>query len=434
MSTTIAKLYREISNCLLCTSSRLQTVVPLEPIPLSTPIVALPDHLRSDPRIYDGVPLNLNLCLDCGQVQVSHRPDVEFEYRNYTYSTSLSAGLKAHYAEYARDVLTKYPQRKDGFVLEIGSNDGTLLQQFRDQGLRVLGIDPAIRAAQKATEKGVPTISEFFTESLAQKLRSEHGRASIMIANFVTANLVDMIDFAKGVRTILAGDGIAVFETQYGVDVVERNLLDTIYHEHISNFAVTPLRAHYGRHGLHLIDVKRVQSKGGSIRLTFTADAARAPSAAVEQIIAEEKAKGVVTPQFFADLPRWIARNREKILAVVDAEIAAGREVAGWGVSIGTSALLPQFGLTKKISYLFDDDLQKEPVMRGPDYQIPVLPGDQVYAKNPGAIVVFAWRYIAPIMAKHRRYLEQGGTFIVPLPEVSVVRGSDAKPPNSIGI
>ena len=433
-TSTLPQLYYSIDHCLLCLSRNLKQVVPLQPIPIATPVMHVPDDLRDDPRLYAGVPLNLNLCIDCGQIQVSHKPDVEFEYRNYAYSTSLSAGLRDHFAAYAADVLESNPL-PNGFVVEVGSNDGTLLRNFRDRGLKVLGVDPALRIAKEATEAGLPTLAEFFTESLAKKIRAEHGAADVVIANFVTANLQNMVDFAKGVRALLADDGIAVFETQYGADVIEKNLLDTVYHEHVSYYTVTPLRDHYARHGMKLIDVKRVPTKGGSIRLTFQPHGAgREPAPIVAEILAEEARKGVTKPAYFEELPRWIARIRDEIGTLVAAEEAAGREVAGWGVSIGTSALLPQFGLSTKIAFLLDDDTKKDPVLCGPDYNIPVVPVDELYARNPGAIVVFAWRYIAAIMEKHRAYLENGGTFIVPLPNVTVIRGADAQPPNTIGL
>ena len=229
---------------------------------------------------------------------------------------------------------------------------------------------------------------------------------------------------------------MAVFETQYGADVIEGNLLDTVYHEHLSYYMVEPLRAHYARHGMELIDVERVPTKGGSIRLVVQPFGAGRPAApAVAALIAQEREKAMATPAFYAELPRRIARIRAQLAEIVAATHAAGKTVAGWGVSVGTSALLPQFGLTRDIVALYDDDPKKDPILRGPDYEIPVRPTSSLYAGTPpGAIVVFAWRYIANIMAKHRRYLAEGGTFVVPLPELAIVRGADAEPPNAIGV
>jgi hypothetical protein len=436
MTATAPVLYHALDRCLLCRSANLETVVPLEPIPIATPVLRVPDAMRDDPRVYDGVPLALNLCRDCGQLQVSHKPDVEFEYRNYVYTTSLSAGLERHFAAYADGVVARYAPPHDGFVVEVGSNDGTLLRAFRNRGMRVLGIDPAVRIAERATAAGLETLPEFFSAALAKRIRSERGPANVVLANFVTANLEDMVDFAQGVRALLADDGIAVFETQYGADVIEGNLLDTVYHEHLSYYMVEPLRAHYARHGMELIAIERVPTKGGSIRLAVQpSDAGRPVAPDVAAMIGAERAKGMRAAGFYAELPRRIARIREQLATLVADVHAAGKTVAGWGVSVGTSALLPQFGLTRVVTALYDDDPNKDPILRGPDYAIPVRPTSSLYDGDaPGAIVVFAWRYIAGIMAKHRRYLAEGGAFVVPLPELSIIRGADAQPPNEIGV
>jgi hypothetical protein len=163
--------------------------------------------------------------------------------------------------------------------------------------------------------------------------------------------------------------------------------------------------------------------------------ARRPVAAAVAEMVGEERAKAMATPAFYAELPRRIARIRAQLETLVAEVHATGKSVAGWGVSVGTSTLLPQFGLTRAIGALYDDDPNKDPVLRGPDYAIPVRPTSALYdGEAPGAIVVFAWRYIANIMAKHRRYLAEGGTFVVPLPELSIIRGADAQPPNEIGL
>ena len=435
MMSTNKALFRTVDTCILCRSSELTTVLPLEPIPIATPVLSVPDALRDDDRMYEGVPLALNLCIKCGQLQVSHKPDIEFEYRNYVYTTSLSAGLKQHFADYAADVIATYEPNPGDLVFEIGSNDGTLLSAFKAAGMRVLGVDPAVRIAEAATTGGIETLPDFFTADLAQRLAAERGRAKIVIANFVTANLEDMPDFADGVRAMLADDGVALFETQYGADVIEGNLLDTVYHEHLSYYMVEPLQAHYRRHGLDLIDVKHVPTKGGSIRLTVSPIAANRPvQASVKHFIDNERAKAMMSPLFYAALPKRIAKIKQQIADAVAEVRAQGRSVAGWGVSVGTSTLLPQFGLTQVVTALYDDDPNKDPILRGPDYAIPVRPTSSLNDDKPGAIVVFAWRYIAGIMEKHRRYLAEGGMFIVPLPDVTIVQGADAVAPNAIGL
>lgn len=435
MKNSQVALSHELKHCILCRSQKLRQVVPLRGIPIATPVLTVPVELRDSPETYSAVPLNLNLCEDCGQVQVSHVPDVEFEYRNYAYKTSSSVGLRQHFERYAAQVLERYGRIPNGFVVEIGSNDGTLLRCFKEAGMRVLGIDPATTIAHGATAAGVETLPEFFSTDLARKIKSERGAADMVIANFVTANIEDMVDFAEGVRTLLAPGGLAIFETQYGADVIEQNLLDTVYHEHLSYYMVTPLVRHYGRHGFEVIDVEKVPTKGGSIRLAAQFKGGpRKIAASVGDLMAEEEKKNAFSPGFFAKLPPWIEEIRNELTAIVQAERKAGRAVAGWGVSVGTSALMPQFDLSQEIDFLVDDDPNKERVLKGPGYAIPVVTVEEFYERNPGVVIVFAWRYIAPILEKHQRYLDAGGKFVVPLPHVSVVTADKRQAPNTISL
>lgn len=430
----MSSLAHELRACLLCRSTNLEEVLKLRGIPIATAEKAVSEELRSSAETYAAVPLNLNLCLDCGQLQTSHCLDVEFNYQSYTYETSQSIGLFNHFREYAQDLLERFDPPRDGFVVEIGSNDGTLAKNFAAAGMNVLGVDPS-PAAEKAISEGIATMRTFFSPEVATRIRSERGPAQVVIANFVTANIEDMIGFADGVRILLDQNGLAVIETQYGVDVIEQNLLDTVYHEHLSYFNVIPLMRHYARHGLELIDVTRVQSKGGSIRLALQPlGAGRPVNQRVRDLVAEEERKGVLTPRFYAALPGWIEEIRRELERIIGDERAAGRPVAGWGVSIGTTTLLGQFDLGEQIDFLVDDNPDKPPFLVGPGYKIPVVKTEEFYARNPGAVIVFAWRYIAPIMERHHRYLEGGGKFVVPLPHVSVVAGVNAKAPNTVGI
>jgi hypothetical protein len=360
-------------------------------------------------------------------VQVTHRPDEHFEYRNFVYKTSMSLGLAKHYEGYARDLIDKWTLARNAFVLEIGSNDGTLLREFAKRGMRVLGIEPASEIAAEATRAGLQTLPEFYSADTSKRVRREFGAADVVIANFVTANLPDLADFAEGLRGSLAEDGIAVIETQYGCDVIDRLLIDTIYHEHVSYYNVAPLVAHYRRHGLEVIDVERVPTKGGSIRLTLVHAGRQAASGRVAAMLLEEAGKQAGYPGYYA---QFVGRL-DGIRAAVHQELeAASGPIAGWGVSLGTSTLLAQLDVSEQVEFLFDDDPTKERELRGPDYRIPILATTELLDRMPAAILVFAWRYAAPILARHRVYLEHGGEFIVPLPEVSVLRGKDASAPS----
>lgn len=419
-------LYEKLDHCLLCGSKDLELVLPLAPIPIATPNFSVPEHLRA--AADKGVPLDLFQCRGCGHLQVGHVGNPEFQYRDYVYTTSLSPGLTEHFERYEREVFDRLAPPRDSLAVELGSNDGTLLRFFKNDGLRVLGVDPAVRIARDATRDGIETIGDFFSEKLAQRIRSEHGPASIVLANNMIANIHDLDDYTKGVRALLADDGAFVFETQYGADVVERHLLDTVYHEHLSYFRVAPLATFFPRYGMKLLDVARVPTKGGSLRVTVgVAAGPRKPEASVAAMLEEEARKEMYRAQYFRPLLDSIAETRRRLTTLADEERGRGRDIAGWGVSVGTTTLLAQFDLNHRIAFLVDDDPKKEHSLRGPDYEIPVLPVESVATRKPAAIVIFAWRYADAIVARNQAYLNAGGTFLIPLPDIRAVAASAAR-------
>jgi SAM-dependent methyltransferase len=307
-------------------------------------------------------------------------------------------------------------------VAEIGSNDGTVLGMFQQRDCRVIGVDPATEIAHQASERGIPTIGAFFTAKLAADIAGSEGKAVAILANNVIANIDDLTDLMSGIGALLAPDGVFVFETGYGAEVITKTLLDTIYHEHISYFVVRSLPAFLDRHGLELIDAEVIASKGGSLRVTAQQRGGpRRRSANVDRMIAAERAAGLDRAETFRDFAARVSGIRDRLTSYLAERRALG-PLAGYGASVGSVTLINYFRLAETLAFIADDNPLTEE-LRGPGYRIPVVPSEHIHATNPAAIVVLAWRYLEPIMARHGRYLAQGGEFAVPLPEFSVHGG-----------
>ncbi|MDE2331608.1 MAG: methyltransferase domain-containing protein, partial [Bradyrhizobium sp.] len=374
------------------------------------------------PVFREGVPLDLFLCEDCGQLQILHVGNPEIQYRYYVYTTSISLGLREHFAKLADEVIARLHLEPNSFVVELGSNDGSLLGFFKERGMRVLGCDPAVEIAKKATANGIETIPDFFRDEIGTRIKKERGPANLVIANNIIANVDDMDTFVTGIRNVLAPNGVFVFETQYGVDVTEKNLLDTVYHEHLSYFNIKPLDTFFKRLKMQVIDVQNIWTKGGSIRVSVQLEGGpHKVSESVRRFIAEEERLGVDRPDYYRAFDKRIAAIATELNAIADRCHAEGRQVAGYGISVGTTTLLPQFKLTGKIDFLVDDDPTKGNVLRGPGYDIPILPPQALYDRKPAVTIIFAWRYVDAIRAKHPNYFAEGGKFIVPLPDIGVV-------------
>jgi SAM-dependent methyltransferase len=407
--------FRVRVDCRACGSRQLHKAVPLNPLPLVSPNVGTDGGAAA---MAIEVPLDLYRCEPCGLLQLTAAIDPAFQYNKFKYVTSISVGLPEHFTRSAAHILGKTgrPVHK---VLEIGSNDGTLLRAFQRHGVKVLGIDPAERAAGIANERGIPTLVGFFGARSAPRLRAEFGPADIVIANNTLANIDDLADVAAGLDAVLAADGMFVFETSYGADVVRRALIDTIYHEHLSYFMVKPLAAYFARFGFELFDVERITTKGGSIRgYVQRAGGKRATTSAVAAMIAEENADGLYRQPAFDRMSAMLETLRRDLRQVIDDAHAHGRRIAGFGASVGCVTEILQFSLTRDLDCIFDDTPLLDTIA-GPGYAIPVLHSAEIAQQKPDVIIVLAWRYADRIVASHQAYRDAGGTFIVPFPKVA---------------
>lgn len=405
-------------RCRLCDGKHVELVLPIAASPIADAYV--PRERLNEKQ--DAYPLDLYLCTDCGHVQNIDVVNPEILFRDYIYVTSSSLGLVEHYRRYADEVVSQFGAKPNALALEIGSNDGSLLSFFKAKGLKVLGVDPARRIAEEATARGVPTLPEFFGSKLAQTLRKEHGPASIIAANNVFAHADNLADIVQGIHTMLADDGVFIFEVSYLPDIVDRFLFDTVYHEHVSYHSIIPLAKFFERLGMQLFDVQRISSKGGSIRgfAQRAPEGRHAVTSRVKELIAEENRRGFHQPAIYREYGAAIAARKAAVTKVVDEARAQGKTVAGYGASTTVTTLMWHFDLAQKLEFLVDDNPLKHGLF-APKCHLPVLPSEELYTRRPDYVLILAWNFAEPIMKRHRRYVDEGGTFVIPLPELKVV-------------
>ncbi|MCX5662590.1 MAG: class I SAM-dependent methyltransferase [Planctomycetota bacterium] len=404
-------------NCRLCSSRRLEAVIKLDPIPLAEKYTATAAPSDSD----DLYPVDLYMCLDCGHVQILDVIDSEKLWDDYTYHSGQTKGIVEHFQEVAANVVARQKPAPGSLVIDVGSNDGSLLRAFKDRGFRVLGIDPAREIARKATESGIPTIPSLLTAELAAKIRKEHGPASVITAFNVFAHADDMNGMAASIKTMLAPDGVFQFEAQYLLDIVDKMLLGTIFHEHMSHHSLKPLVQFLKRHGLEVIDVERVTIQMGSIIGTAQPiGGPRKASPAVGELLALEEARKLDKPETV----RQFSVNLDKLRKEVDVLKAdwrkRGATVAGYGAARSGPTLIVQFGLEDVIKCIFDDHPQKVGKF-SPGHRMPVVPTDELYKRKPDYVVILAFLHAKKIIANNRRYLDEGGRFVICCPKVQVV-------------
>jgi SAM-dependent methyltransferase len=406
-------------SCRLCGSSAVEVAIPLEPIAVATPNVDLDAVVQSYAGLAQAsVPMDLYLCRACGHLQILDVIDPDIQYTHFKYTTSISLGLPEHFRKLANDLIGSTGAKPGSLVVEIGSNDGTLLRAFRERGLNVLGVDPAQETALRASGAGIQTLPTFFTSKLAAEIVQSHGYAAIVVANNTMANIDDLADLALGIERLLAPDGVFVFETSYGADVVEKFLIDTVYHEHLSYFMVRSLVDFFHHHGLQLYDVQHIWTKGGSLRgFVKRAKDSRPVTPVVAAMVQRERALGLDQLTPYRRFSAHIDGVRTQIAEIVADHRRRGQKIAGYGASVGSVTLVQQFGLGSVLDFIADDNPLTDAII-GPDYRIPVLQPVALEERKPALVVILAWRYAEPIREKNVRYEKNGGRFVVPLPDL----------------
>ena len=411
-------------TCRLCGSKSLELVLPILPTPIGDAFVPA-SRLDEKQGIYS---LDTYLCRDCGHLQSIDIVNPDILFRDYTYKTSVSLGLVEHFQKYAANVVEKIAVPKGSLVVEIGSNDGSLLKAFKGHGLRVTGVDPARAIANAATADGIPTLPEFFSSAIAEKIRQEHGPAAVLCANNVFAHIDDLSDIVVGIRKLLAPDGVFVFEVIYVLDMIDNMVFDTIYHEHLSHHALSPLEKFFNRFDMTLFDVEKTMSKGGSIRgfAQPLSTGKRAKTNRLLEMFADEERRKIRESKIYRDFFAAIEQRKREVLRIVDGVIAEGGVVAAYGASTTTTTLLYHFELKDRIKFIVDDNKIKHG-MFSPGAHIPVMPSSELSVHKPDLVVILAWTYADPIIKRNQAYLEQGGRFLIPLPDVRTVTGPTQK-------
>ena len=406
-------------TCRLCQSKRLQFLFALAPTPPANEFLAE----RPADGQQDHFPLDVYQCSDCGHVQLIHCVDPERLFRNYVYVSGTSQVFVKHFEEYAAEVIRYVPLATGDRVLDCGSNDGTLLSFLQKAGMDVLGIDPARKIAEEATQRGIPTWPEFFNSALARRIRAEFGTVKVVTANNMFAHADGLPDILDGMASLLDQKGIFVFEVSYLLDVIERNLFDTIYHEHLSYHSVKPLVSFMQRHGLDLVRVQRVDSHGGSIRCYAAPAGSREIDPSVAELIAQEEKAGLYeTATYTAYLDRINGLGAE-LRSLIARLRQGGAKVAGFGAPAKATTLMYQFGLNAKdLDFIIDDSPLKQGLY-SPGRFVPVIDSSvlQDATRRPDYLVILAWNFAQPIIKKNQPYQQAGGKFIVPIPQLQIV-------------
>jgi SAM-dependent methyltransferase len=409
-----------VRRCRSCDQDALAPILSLGSTPLANALLAERDLACDEPTY----PLDLYFCRACALVQIAHDVPPQDLFCEYPYFSSYSRTMLASAEAIATRLVAERALGANSLVVEIGSNDGYLLQFYRRAGAPVLGIDPAHNIAVLAEQRGIRTVCDFFGIDLARKLRAQEGSAAVLHANNVLGHVPDLNGVIAGIAHLLAEDGLAVVEAPYVRDLIERLEFDTIYHEHLCYFGVSALAALFGRHGLRIRAIERLPIHGGSLRIFLQPVAAgesTEPAGSGSALVMEERLLGMDREPYYQDFATRVAKLKGSLLATLADLKSAGHRIAGYGATAKGTTLMVCSGID---AHLIDFVVDRNPYKQGrftPGTHLPILAPEALVDRMPEYCLLLAWNIADEILDQEARYRERGGRFIIPLPEVRVV-------------
>lgn len=408
----------DLPRCRSCEHDGLETFLSLGRTPLANALLTA-DELNSTEATY---PLDLAFCPHCSLVQITETVPPEKLFRDYLYFSSFSDTMLRHARDLAGQLVTRRQLGPDSLVVEAASNDGYLLQYYRQAGVPVLGIEPARNIAQVARERqGVPTLDDFFTEELADRLAGNGQCADVFHAHNVLAHVADLNGFVAGVRRVLKDDGVAVIEVPYLRDLIDHCEFDTIYHEHLCYFSLLALDRLFRRHGLLIEDVERVDIHGGSLRLyAVCQDHGRYPSERVTQLLREEVAWGVESLAVYQQFAQRVQQLKTTLCQLLADLKRQGKKLAAYGASAKGSTLLNFCGIGREtLDFVVDRSTVKQGRF-APGTKLPISSPERLRNEQPDYVLLLTWNFADEILAQQAEFRLSGGRFIIPLPALKV--------------
>jgi SAM-dependent methyltransferase len=358
------------------------------------------------------------------QLSISITPNILFD--EYVYLSSISDAFLSHARALVERVIKARSWDAGSLVVEVASNDGYLLQNYRERDIPVLGIEPARNVARIARDRGIETIDEFFGRDLAARLVAEGRRADVIHANNVLAHVPDLNGVLAGIRLLLKPNGEAMVEVPWLCDMMDRIEFDTIYHEHLFYFSLTALARAFARQGLTVVDVEHLGVHGGSLRVfarrsDATAAAKADGSARVAEMLARERAWGVDEPLRYARFQDEVCHLKTKLVEFIRDLKRQGRSIVAYGASAKGTTLLNYCGLgADEIAYVVD----RSPIKQGqltPGSRLAIYGPEKLLETRPDYVMLLVWNFADEIMVQQAEYRRRGGRFIVPLPDPRVV-------------
>jgi SAM-dependent methyltransferase len=404
--------------CRSCGSNKLAPILSLGKTPLANALLSK-EQLGQPELTY---PLDLVLCTVCSLVQITETVSSEQLFGEYLYFSSFSDTMLAHARALVERVIAERCLGATNRVIEVASNDGYLLQYYKEAGIQVLGIEPARNIAQVAQDKGIDTLCDFFGSEIALRLAGQGKRADVIHAHNVLAHVSDLNGVVKGFETLLAPGGVVIVEAPYVKELIDRTEFDTIYHEHLCYFSLTALDSLFRRHALSITNVENVSIHGGTLRIFATPmTESVAVSESVKALLAQEAAWEAREPSSYREFSSNVERIRTQLRAVLRDLKKDGNTVAAYGASAKGSTLLNYAGIGRETLDFVADRSTVKQGRYTPGTHLPIYPAEKLLEAMPDYVLLLTWNFADEILEQQSEYRTRGGKFVIPVPTVRLV-------------
>lgn len=406
-----------LTFCQVCGSEDMQSIIDLG---YHSPCDSLltPAQLKEAEKVY---PLNLVRCRSCGLVQIDYvvDPSVVF-HPDYPYQSGITPTLVSYLQRIAHDLVTRYHVNRNSFVVDIGSNDGTLLQGFKSMGMRVLGVDPT-NIADIANERGIPTLKTFFDEDVSKTISERYGKVSVVTATNMFAHVQHLGAMIRGVSDMLEDGGIFLTESHYLPSILETVQYDSVYHEHLKYYALKPLIKLFEYYDFVVTDAERIPNYGGSIRVLARKGRGHDVSARLQDLMEEEERGGVYKEETYEKFRDRIIQSKIDLQALLLDLKRKGHRVPGIGCPGRSSTLLNYCNIDPVLMpYIAEQSTCLKVGMYLPGKHIPIIDEEILFREAPSYCVMLSWHYAEPII-KNLRKKGLTAKIIMPLPSVHIV-------------
>lgn len=416
------KDYRVVSSCRICGSSRLYKFLDLGHQPIPNGFIKPTRSVKRENKY----PLNVLYCQDCGLVQLGIVVNPGIMFSDYPYLTSQARVMLNNFSNLAHEAYKLKSLNEKSLVVDIGSNDGSLLKFFKGYDAQVVGIDPARNIAEVAELSGIPTVVDFFRARSAKKVVKKYGRADVVCATNVIAHTDNLPEIFDSLDILLKKDGVFITEFPYLMDLVDKLEFDTIYHEHLSYFSLKPWKMLVERKGYRIVDVKRLPIHGGSIRITHQragrgANNIKTIPKALDFLIKLEQDKGLNDKDSFKIFADRVGDLKTDLLGLLIKLKSKGKRIVGYGAAAKGNVLTNYFGIgTQYLDFIVDSTPYKQGLIT-PGMHIPIYAENRLLQQMPDYAIILAWNFADEIVAKQKKYRQLGGKFIIPIPAVRII-------------